>query len=394
MTINWVYFSDTNTPPGEIKTILEKKQFQLISTNEMKKLHQLLLENSQSILFLKAHTLYNEYDLCQKISIHYPHVYIILIVPDNGENIKKAMHMGASDILRSSFKEEELAEAINHARKFMEQKVNKEYDFTNLLKGSSRVFAVANSKGGIGRTLLTVNLATAFSRLGKRVAVIDGNLQFGEVSMYYNIKPKRTIYEWTKEGYGRPDNSIENFMSSNEAGVSVLAAPSHPEFFEEISEDHMKEAIEAAKKRFDIVLIDMPVHLSDIHLRCLGMADEILLLSVNDIAVIRIAKLYLELINSIKLKDKVKLIMNRQVKGQGLELTKIEEILGLKVYCTLPEQVNVAATSVKTGEPFILANSRSQLGKAVWHLAEQLLEELDGNPIKKKKQKRWFLIGN
>jgi pilus assembly protein CpaE len=73
---------------------------------------QFSLENSQSVLFLNAHTLYNEYDLCQKISIHYPHIYIILIVPDNGENIKKAMHMGASDILRSSFKEEELAEAI------------------------------------------------------------------------------------------------------------------------------------------------------------------------------------------------------------------------------------------------------------------------------------------
>jgi pilus assembly protein CpaE len=393
MNMNWIYFSDTNTPPGEVKTLLEKEQFHLSATNQVEKLHPLLLENNQSVLFIKAHTLLNGYELCQEISVLYPHVYIILIAPDNLENLKKAMHMGASDTLRSSFSNEELGEAIYHAKKYMEHRVKKDKGMVNPFKEKSRVIAVASPKGGVGRTVITVNLAVALARMGKKVAVIDGNLQFGEVAMYYNMKPKRTIYEWVKEGYGSVEHSISQYMTTVEGDVSILAAPPRPEFFEGITEDHIKDAIEAAKKIFDVVLIDMPVHLSEIHLRCLDLSDEVLLLTVNEISVLRLSHLYLETLESINLKDRVKLILNRYVKGQGLESNKIEEILRLKIYYTLPEQANVASSSIKTGQPFILANSRSHLGKAVWNFSEKLFEQLNDASVEIKKEKRWFLLG-
>ncbi|MBT2727430.1 AAA family ATPase [Bacillus sp. ISL-75] len=393
MNINWIYFSDTNTSPGEVKTFLEKQQFHLSVTNQIDKLHTLLLENNQSVLFIKAHTHFNVYDLCQEISVLYPHVYIILIVSDDLENLKKAMLMGASDTLRSSFNHEELGEAIDHAKKYMQHRAKKDNTFGNLLKEKSRVIAVSNPKGGVGRTILTVNIAIAFARMGKKVAVIDGNLQFGEVAMYFNVKPKRTVYEWVKEGYGQSNTSINQYMTSVEGDVSILAAPTRPEFFEGITEEHMKSAIESAKRLFDVVLIDMPVYLSEIHLRCLDLSDEILLVTVNDITGLRLSKLYLETLESIKQQDKVKLILNRYIKGQGLELKKIEEILGKNIYFTLPEQTLVASSSIKSGQPFILSNSRSKLGKSVWELSEKLFVQLSGETQKIKKEKRWFLVG-
>ncbi|MEH7501319.1 AAA family ATPase [Neobacillus drentensis] len=393
MNINWVYFSDTNTPPGEIKTHLEKKQFHLTATNQIDKLRTLLVENDQSVLFIKSHTLYNVFDFCQEISVLYPHVYIILIVPDNLENLKKAMLMGASDTLRSSYNLEELNEAIEHAKKYMQHRAKKDTGFVNLLKEKSKVIAVSNPKGGIGRTIVTVNLAVALARMGKKVAVIDGNLQFGEVAMYYNVKPKRTIYEWVKEGYGRGNFSINQYMTNVEGDVSILAAPPRPEFFEGISSEHIKAAIEEAKKLFDVVLIDMPVHLSEIHLQFLDLSDEILLLTVNEISVLRLSQLYLDTLESIKLKDRVKLILNLSVKGQGLDQNKIEEILGREIYFSLPEQVKVASTSIKSGQPFILSHSRSHLGKAVLKLSEKLFEQKLDETREIKKVKRWSLLG-
>ncbi|MDN3019724.1 AAA family ATPase [Paenibacillus sp. BSR1-1] len=391
MDINWYYFSDTNTPPGEIKILLEKQRFKLTATNQIEKLHTLLIQNNQSVLFLKAHTLYNVYELCQEISVLYPHVYIILIVPDNMENLKKAMLMGASDTLRSSYDHDELSEAIDHAKKYMEHRAKK--DQLYLLKEKSRVIAISNPKGGVGRTLLTVNLAISFARMGKKVAVIDGNLQFGEVAMYYNMKPKRTIYEWVKEGYGRENYSIDQYMTKVDGDVSILAAPPRPEFFEGISDEHIKVSVEAAKKLFDIVLIDMPVFLSEIHLRCLDMADEILLLAINEISVLRLSQLYLETLESIKQRDKVKLVLNRTAKGQGIEIKKIEEILEMPLFHSLPDQANVANSSIKAGQPFMLSNSRSQLGKGVWKLAEMLFDQMNKGPAESKKAKRWFPVG-
>ncbi|MFC4799977.1 AAA family ATPase [Neobacillus sp. GCM10023253] len=393
MSINWVYFSDKNSPSREIDKLLEKQQYQVVSTDQFDKLHSILMGNSQSVLFLEAYTRFNIYDLCQEISVLFPHVYIILIVPEDMENLKKAMLMGASDTLRSSFNLGELSEAVAHAKKFMHHRGKLEPNALSLVKEKCKVIAVSSPKGGAGRTVLSVNLAVAFSKLGKKVAVFDGNLQFGEVSIFYNVKPKRSIYEWVKEGYGRENYSINQYMTLVDGNVSVLAAPPRPEFFEGISEKHIKDAIEEAKNLFDIILIDMPVYLSEIHLRFLDLSDEILLVALNEISCLRLCQLYLDTLESINLKDKVKLVMNRYVKGQGLELKKIKEILASNVFHTLPEQINIVSSSIKTGQPYLLSNPRSSISKAVLCLSEKTLEQKSDVQLPIKKEKKWFHVG-
>jgi pilus assembly protein CpaE len=393
MNINWIYFSDTKTSPSEIKTILKKDNFELNTTYQLERLHSLLRENNQSVLFLKADSLYNVYDLSQEISALYPHAYIILIMPDNMENLKKAMQMGASDTLRSSFDENDLIDVIQHAQKFMEHRSKLDQNYLKPHEEESRVFAISSPKGGVGKTSLTINLAVSFAKMGKKVAIMDGNLQFGDVAMYCNLKPKRTIYEWVKEGYGREIYPISQYMTSCEYDVSILAAPQRPEFFEGISEHHIKAAIEEMKKQFDIVLIDMAPYLSDIHLRCLDLADEILLITTNELSVMRLTQLYLETLETINIKDKVKIILNRFQKGQSLDVKKIEEIFGMNVYHTLPEQSNVVVASINAGYPYILSHSRSHLSKSVLKLSETLFAENNNEILEIKKDKRWYLLG-
>ena len=172
----------------------------------------------------------------------------------------------------------------------------------------------------------------------------------------------------------------------------LLAAPQRPEFFEGITDQHIKAAIEEMKKRFDIVLIDMTTYLSDIHLRCLDLADEILLITTNELSVMRLTQLYLETLETINLKDKVKLILNRFQKGQSLEVKKIEEIFGIDVYHTFPEQSDVVLASINAGYPFILSDSRSRIGKSVLQLSEALFVENNGEIVEIKKEKRWYLL--
>jgi pilus assembly protein CpaE len=392
MKINWVYFSDTKNSSGDIKTILEKDDFELITTYQLERLHSLLRESNQSVLFLKAGSLYNIYDLSQEISALYPYTYIILIVPEDTENLKKAMQMGASDTLRSSYEENDVIEVIQHAKKFMLQRAKMDHNYIKLPKAEGRVFAISSPKGGVGKTSLTINLAISFAKMGKKVAIIDGNLQFGDVAMYCNLKPKRTIYEWAKESYGRDNYPISHYITNCEYDVSILAAPQRPEFFEGISEQHIKNAIEEMKKEFDIVLIDMATYLSDIHLRFLDLADEILLITTNELSVMRLTQLYLETLETINIKDKVKLILNRFQKGQSLEVKKIEEIFGMAVYHTLPEQSNVVFAAINAGYPFILSNSRSHISRSVLKLSETLYAENNNEIIEVKKDKRWYLL--
>lgn len=392
MSINWFYFSDTNADPGEIKSLLNKKQFSLDSTNQLANIHKDLSGNDQSVLFLKANSVFNVYELCQEISVRYPHVYIILIVPDNMENLKKAMHMGASDVLRFSYTTDEVKETIIQAIKYMEHRADKDRS-GSFLKEKSRVIAVSSPKGGVGRTSLTVNLALSLAKTERKVAVVDGNIQFGDIAMHFNEKPKRTIYEWVKEAYGRSNYTIDQYMVHHASGVSIFAAPPRPEFFEGITETHLKTAVEEIKKQFDVVLIDMPGYLSEIHMSCLDLAEDILLVLTNNLPEIRTSKLYLETLEAINLQDKVKVIVNKSLKKQGVEEKKMEEILGAPIYLSIPDQGKVAAAAISTGIPFVLSNPRNPMSRSVFQLSEKLYKEEGSETVPARKRvKRKFLM--
>ena len=203
----------------------------------------------------------------------------------------------------------------------MDHRSSKENMYSShLVKQESRVISICSPRGGIGRTSLTVNLAVAFAKQGKKVAVIDGDLQFGDVAMYFNLKPNRTIYEWVKEAYGRSNFSIDQYMVKHDSGVYILAAPPRPEFFEVVEEVHIITAIEEARKIFDVILIDTSAYLSEIHLNLLEEADDLLLMTKNDLSALRINKLYLDTLESMNLKGKVKVVLNTSKESKKMQL--------------------------------------------------------------------------
>ncbi|PGS51937.1 AAA family ATPase [Bacillus sp. AFS041924] len=393
MEINWYYYSDTNTPPGEIEEILTRKNYSLKSVLRLEDLHQHIIQNDKAVLFIKAITIYNVYDLCQEISVMYPHVYIVLIAPDNMENIKKAMHVGASDLLRTTYEFEDLLKVVVQAEKYMIHRAKKENTYSmNLGKKDCRVISICSTKGGAGRTTMTVNLAATFAKQGKKVAVIDSDLQFGDIAMYFDLKPKRTIYEWVKEGYGYDHYSIDQYMVKHDCGVYVLAAPPRPEFFEIIKEEHIKAAIEESKKLFDVILIDTSAYLSEVHLSCLKKSDEILLLSSNDLPTLRNSKLYIDTMESLNLKGQTKLILNREGKIKTLEPKKVEEVLSVSIFASIPGQENIVNPSVNQGTPFVLTNVKTPVAKAIFTLADRLfIDDGDGEKVKKKSKRKFSL---
>lgn len=391
MSIKWYFYSDTNSRADEIELILQKRSQSLTSIQKLDDIYVKLEQTPHAILFLKANTVYNVYDLCQEVSALYPHAYIILIAPDNNENVKKAMHVGASNLLTFSSHEEEITEVIIQAQKFMSLRAKQENTpVLQLTKKNTKVISISSSKGGIGRTMLTVNLATALAKQGKKVAVIDANLQFGEVALLFDIKPKLTIYDWVKEGYDRGLFSTEKYMSKHSTGVSILAAPQRPEFFEAITEQHIETAVNELKKYYDVILIDHTSTLSEIHLKSLVLSDEILLITTNDIPVLRSNRLFLDTLQSLQLSEKVKLVLNRDSRKKAISDKKVEEILQIPLYASLPEQGQQVAASINEGIPFLLKNSRAVLSKVIFQMAQKLFSETGNRLEGYKKQKSWL----
>ena len=374
MDLNWYFYSDTNARADELEALLMKKSHSLKSFHLLEDLFHQLERMPHTILFLKANTAYNVYDLCQEISVKFPSTYLVIIVPENMENTKKAMRVGASNMLTYSSDSEEINEVIIQAQTFVKQRANQKGSaHPHLQKKNSRVMAVCSSKGGVGKTTLSVNLANAFVKDGKSVVILDANFQFGDVSMYVDLKPKRSVYEWIKEGVERERYGIENYLTHHSSGVAILATPPRPEFFEIITEDHLELAVSELRKSYDVILIDTPTYISEIHLKSLMLCDDILLVTTGDLPVLRNTKLYLDMLESLQLNEKVKIILNRDSKHRVIEAKRMESILQETVYVSLPDQGVHIASTINEGLPLVIKNGRNAFSKGMFILAHQLI---------------------
>ncbi|PFA67273.1 hypothetical protein CN378_10515 [Bacillus sp. AFS015802] len=368
--INWFYYSDTNTAPGDLELLLQKQSYELHQFPQWEDLIYRIKETDHSILFLKANAIYDGFELCQEISILFPHLYIILIVPDHMENARRAMNVGASNILHYSSEQKEKKDVIDQAVKYLKLR---ETGVNFHLSKNCKVVSVCSPKGGIGRTTTAVNLAVTYAQMGKRVGVLDANLQFGDLFMHFDIRPSGTLYEWVKEEYERHRFSLDKYLVEHDSGVSILPAPLRPEFFEMITETHMEKVIEEMKMRFDILIIDIPSYLSEVHLKCLERSEECLLLVTNDLPVLKRSKLYMEALDSFQFRDKIKIIHIHNKKKKQLDLGKMERILETVVFSTIPAQEAVIAQSINLGIPAVLSHPRKPIGKGFLTLAKKLI---------------------
>ncbi|MDX5474905.1 MAG: AAA family ATPase [Bacillaceae bacterium] len=392
MRAQWYYFSDTNSPHEDLESVLEKRQHEMKMFQNLEQLELELRHAEHAVVFLRSNTMMNVYTICQDLSILYPHFYIVIITPNNMENVKKAMLVGASNTMRYTSDVEEVKNVVIQAEKYLEHRTKlTEQRITPLpLSSDSTVISVASPRGGTGRTMLVTNLAAALAKRGQKVAIIDADLQFGDVAMFFDVKPKLSIYEWVKEAYEDHPASIEKYMVHHPSGVSILSAPPRPEFFEMVTATHMKAAIQELKKLFHFILIDTPSFLSEIHLTCIGEANEVLLLTSAELPTIRNCKLYMETMETLGLKEKIRPILNKELKSKILTTKDVEGILESPFYAKLPHNESLVCQSINQGIPFVLSNSRVPISKNIYVLANQLASPLEEKKERKGKEKRWF----
>lgn len=145
----------------------------------------------------------------------------------------------------------------------------------------SRIFAVANQKGGVGKTTTAVNLATCFALAGQKVLVVDFDPQ-GQATSGLGLEKKnlpRTIY-----------SSLFNLNSPveliQETGIQNLRIiPANIELagaeveLVEVSqrESRLRRILENVRKRFDFILIDCPPSLGILTVNALTAADSIII---------------------------------------------------------------------------------------------------------------------
>lgn len=138
-----------------------------------------------------------------------------------------------------------------------------------------KVYAVTSGKGGVGKTNLSVNLATVAARAGKRVLIIDADLGLANVEIVLGVKPRHHLGDLLDGNL-----SIEDVLVQGPPGVSLLPAGSGVQALTQLTgEQKMRlvQAMDPVEDLFDLVLIDSGAGIGENVLFFVGAAQEAIL---------------------------------------------------------------------------------------------------------------------
>lgn len=314
----------------------------------------------------------------EKISEQFPDIIVIIMsVQGEREYLKKAMYCGAKEYLVKPFSLDTLIDTI--IKTYDKEQNRKKYivdtKSENNNERKTKVVTIFSTKGGVGKTTIAINTAIGIAgRTNEKVAVIDLDLQFGDVSVMLNITPTRTIVNLIDE-IGHLDKDIlKEYMIEYMKGVDILAAPLKPEYAEYITSNHIERIIEVLKEDYQYIIFDSVSNFSDITLTALDNSDQILFISTMNLATIKNVKLGLDIMNSLHYHDeKVKIVLNKISKHFGIKLSDVEDVLGKPVSVCIPEDNKTVIPSVNKGYPFMRARSDTKISKSIKKLTELII---------------------
>jgi pilus assembly protein CpaE len=235
------------------------------------------------------------------------------------------------------------------------------------------LIVVCSGKGGIGRTMLSVNLAIALKKKHRKVCIIDGDIQFGDVNMALDLQSNSTIYNLVQVADQLGEDSLEEYLITHSSGVNVLSAPDRPEYADLITSEVLEAASELLLLGNDYVVVDTEVGLQERSIAMMEKADHILLVTNLEISTLKNTKLMLETYKTLNLFHKVKVIVNRSTMKGIIKIEDLPEILDTETFYCLPNNENVVMKSLNQGYPFVEHSEKSDVAKACCKLADQLM---------------------
>lgn len=302
---------------------------------------------------------------------------VMLSIQGDTDYIRQAMQAGARQFLVKPFTGDELmaiirqVDALEAGRRNLPAMPAVNSTVPAARSGDCRTFAVFSPKGGVGCTTIAVNLAVTLKQLtGKRVALIDGSLRFGDVALMLNLNDTKTIADLAPLMEQLDEDMLLGTMATHSSGVQVLAAPARPEMADLITPDSLRRIIALLKASFEYVIIDTWGSFEETVLTILDAADRILLITTLAMPCIKDARLFLEVTEALKYpKDKVALVVNRFDDGQAISIQDMERSVRHRVDWKVSTGGPLIDQAINQGVPFVLSNRETPAARSLRALA-------------------------
>ena len=243
-------------------------------------------------------------------------------------------------------------------------------------------------KGGTGKTTVAIGVAAQLAKAGKRVMLLDLDLQFGDVAMALDIDKKNSIVDLVQDRGGITIENINGFAVEHSTGISVLCAPKSSELAEFITPKHIEKIIDIMRPYYEYIIVDLPASFGDTTVTALENCEEIYLVYNNEMLSLNNAKICYCILEQLHQREKIRFIINKYEKGL-VKTDDFKDMFQTEMFGVVPADYQTAIASINKGVAVTASGPKSAISKGISDIANKIIEKHTGIvPIEEKEGKK------
>jgi pilus assembly protein CpaE len=213
----------------------------------------------------------------------------------------------------------------------------------------AKLICVLGPKGGTGKTLTSTNLTVALAASGARVALVDLDLQFGDVGLALGLRPEKTIYDLASSGGSFDAEKLDAYLVSHSSGARVLLAPKRPDEASFITIEFLRDVHAALRSTYEFVVVDTPPGFTPEVIASIDSSSHVCMVGM------------LELMGYDR--ARASLVLNRADTHVGISRADVKAVVGRAPDVLVPSSRDIAR-SINDGVPIVLADEQSEAAAA------------------------------
>jgi pilus assembly protein CpaE len=233
----------------------------------------------------------------------------------------------------------------------------------------SPMICVLGPKGGTGKTLTSSNLAVSLAKKGRKVALVDLDLQFGDIGLALGLKPERTIYDLAKSAGSLDPDKVDDYLATHPSGLRVLMGPTRPDQAAAITVEFLREVYANLRSTHDFVVVDTAPGFTPEVIASVDSSSHICMVGMLDSLSLKNTKLGLETLELMGYDpERIRLVLNRSDTRVGIARDEVEAIVARVPDIFVPSDRDIPR-SFNEGVPIVSSKSKSEAARAFVALA-------------------------